>query len=106
MVLKQLAGHYEVELKLNKEEWAKRRKYDGLCILVTHPDCPLSAKEICQLYRDKDVVEKDFQIIKSNLDLQPIRHRFDEKVNAHVTICMLALIETSAKKKVSTSGCS
>lgn len=44
------------------------------------------------MYREKDIVEKDFQVIKSVLEIRPIRHRSDEKVKAHVTICMLALL--------------
>lgn len=38
------------------------------------------------------MVEKDFQAIKSLLQLRPIRHRTDPKVSAHVTLCMLALL--------------
>lgn len=92
---------YTVELILDKNEWDEKRKFDGLCVLVAHPDCKLSASELCQLYRDKDVVEKDFQTIKSVLEIQPIRHRQDEKVKAHVSICMLSLLlERLLKKKL------
>ncbi|MBK7960084.1 MAG: hypothetical protein IPK04_01950 [Bdellovibrionales bacterium] len=52
----------------------------------------LSATELCQLYQAKDVVEKDFQIIKNILQIRPIRHHQDEKVKAHITICMLSLL--------------
>jgi transposase len=81
-----------VELKLEKKEWEEKRKFDGLCALVAHPECKLSATELCQLYRAKDVVEKDFQTIKSVLQIRPIRHHQDEKVKAHITICMLSLL--------------
>ena len=40
----------------------------------------------------KDLVEKDFQTIKNILHLRPIRHRQDDKVQAHVSICMLSLL--------------
>lgn len=36
-------------------------------------------------------MEKDFQTIKGVVNLRPVRHRIDEKVRAHVTLCMLAL---------------
>ncbi|MFH1468757.1 MAG: hypothetical protein ABIO70_30495 [Pseudomonadota bacterium] len=52
----------------------------------------LSAEQLVLLYFSKDVVEKDFQTIKSELDLRPIRHRTDLKVCAHVSLCMLALL--------------
>ena len=51
-----------------------------------------TAIELAQLYRAKDAVEKDFQTIKSFVELRPIRHQTDSKVRAHVTICMLALL--------------
>ena len=36
-------------------------------------------------------MEADFHIIKSVVKLRPVRHRRDEKVRAHVALCMLAL---------------
>ena len=58
----------------------------------THPDLPHSALKLAQLFRAKDAVEKDFQTIKSAVKLRPIYHRTDPKVQAHVTLCMLALL--------------
>ncbi len=44
------------------------------------------------LYRQKDAEEKDFETIKSDLELRPIFHHTDPKVRAHVSLCMLALL--------------
>lgn len=89
-----LAGRtrYRVALVPDEAEWARRRRYDGFTVLVAHPDLPQDAVELCRLYRAKDAVEKDFQIIKSVIELRPIWHRDDTKVRAHVTLCMLALL--------------
>lgn len=83
---------YQVQLRLDQAEWSRRRRYDGFNIVVAHPDLDRSALDLCRLYRAKDAVEKDFQIIKSLVELRPIRHYTDAKVRAHVTICMLALL--------------
>jgi len=83
---------FRVELRLDEEEWERRRRYDGFTILIGHADLPHSAAEICRLYRAKDVVEKDFHIIKSVVEVRPIWHHSDAKVRAHVTLCMLALL--------------
>ncbi|MCP4599308.1 MAG: hypothetical protein GY847_02020 [Proteobacteria bacterium] len=72
--------------------WQRRRKYDGFVLLLAHPDISLSASELAQHYRGKDVVEKGFQTIKSFVQLRPVFHYTDPKVQAHVTICMLALM--------------
>jgi hypothetical protein len=82
----------QIELRLDQAQWAMRRRYDGFTVLVAHPDLPRTAEQLCRLYRQKDAVEKDFQVIKSLVQLRPIRHRNDGKVRAHVTLCMLALL--------------
>ena len=81
-----------VVLEFDEEAWRLRRRYDGLVLLVAHPELPHSAADLAQLYRDKDAIEKDFQTIKSVLELRPVYHYTDPKVRAHVTLCMLALL--------------
>ena len=83
---------YHVRLELDEAEWARRARYDGFTVLVAHPELSQSANELCELYRAKDAVEKDFQSIKSVVQLRPVRHRDDGKVRAHVTLCMLSLL--------------
>jgi len=83
---------YQVQLPLDQAEWSRRRRFNGFNIVVAHPDLDRSAPDLCRLYRAKDAVEKDFQIIKSLVELRPVRHYTDAKVRAHVTICMLALL--------------
>ena len=42
-------------------------------------------------YKNLKYVERDFRHIKSDdLDLRPVSHRLEERVRAHVLICMLA----------------
>jgi hypothetical protein len=86
------ASWCELVLTRNDEEWKRRRRLDGFAVLVAHPGLRQSAEELVQLYFSKDIVEKDFQLIKSELDLRPVRHRTDPKVRAHVSLCMLALL--------------
>lgn len=90
----EIAGRprYQVALQLDAARWARRRRHDGFNLLVAHPQLDRSATELCRLYRAKDAVEKDFQTIKSVVELRPVRHHTDTKVRAHVTLCMLALL--------------
>jgi Arc/MetJ-type ribon-helix-helix transcriptional regulator len=91
---RQIAGaaRFHVDLQLDRAQWSRRRRYDGFNIIVAHPELDRGALELCRLYRAKDVIEKDFQTIKSLVELRPIRHYTDGKVRAHVTVCMLALL--------------
>jgi len=84
--------HLSVTLEFDEAAWQKRRSTDGFVLLVAHPDLPQTAAELVALYRQKDAVEKDFQTIKSDLELRPIFHHTDPKVRAHVSLCMLALL--------------
>jgi hypothetical protein len=86
------AIRYHVHVEVDLEEWRQRRAHDGFGFIVAHPDETRTAVELCQLYRAKDAVEKDFQVIKSLIRVRPIWHRTDPKVRAHVTLCMLALL--------------
>ena len=81
----------QLQLQLNNAGWSRRRALDGISVLVAHPEIEIDAAALCRLYRAKDTVEKDFQTIKSVVQMLPIRHRTDPKVTAHITLCVLAL---------------
>lgn len=83
---------YRGAITLKPEVWARKHRYDGFVLLLGHPLLQATATEMVQLYRQKDIVEKDFQTIKSVTKLRPVFHYTDPKVQAHVTICMLALL--------------
>jgi hypothetical protein len=65
---------------------------DGIYVLRT----PVAAGEldgpaVVTAYKNLKYVERDFRHIKSDdLDLRPVFHRLEERVKAHVLICMLA----------------
>jgi hypothetical protein len=82
---------HRVHLEPVAAEWERRRRFHGFSLIVAHAELERSAADLCMLYRAKDMVEKDFQLIKSVVELRPIRHRTEAKVSAHVTLCMLAL---------------
>jgi Transposase DDE domain len=65
---------------------------DGFYVLRT----PVAASEldasgVVTAYKNLKYVERDFRHIKADdLDLRPVFHRLEERVRAHVLICMLA----------------
>ena len=55
------------------------------------PARELDAPAVVAAYKNLKYVERDFRHIKSDdLDLRPVFHRLEERVRAHVLICMLA----------------
>jgi hypothetical protein len=65
---------------------------DGFYVLRTPvPAHELDAAGVVTAYKNLKYVERDFRHIKSDdLDLRPVFHRLEERVRAHVLICMLA----------------
>jgi hypothetical protein len=65
---------------------------DGICVIRT----PVSAETLSPAatvaaYKGLSRLERDFRSIKAeDLDLRPIWHRLEDRVKAHVLICMLA----------------
>ncbi len=67
-------------------------RLDGIYVLRTSVDADtLDPAGIVESYKNLANVERDFRIIKTDdLDLRPIHHRLDDRVTAHVLICLLA----------------
>jgi len=65
---------------------------DGFYVLRTPiPAAQLEAPAVVSAYKNLKYVERDFRSIKSDgLDLRPISHCLEERVQAYVLICMLA----------------
>ena len=65
---------------------------DGFYVLRTPvPADELDAPAVVAAYKNLKYVERDFRHIKADdLDLRPVFHRLEERVRAHVLICMLA----------------
>jgi hypothetical protein len=65
---------------------------DGIYVLRTSVDAEgLDPAAVVASYKNLANVERDFRIIKTDdLDLRPIHHRLQDRVKAHVLICLLA----------------
>ncbi len=87
-----LVRTFRCDATLNQEAWLRRQKYQGFVLLLVHPSLTQTASELALLYRSKDIIEKDFQTIKGVVKLRPVFHYTDPKVQAHITLCMLALL--------------
>jgi hypothetical protein len=65
---------------------------DGIYVLRTSvPAEHLDAAGVVTAYKNLAKVERDFRSLKvDDLDLRPVFHRLEDRVRAHVLICMLA----------------
>ncbi|MCB9697195.1 MAG: transposase [Alphaproteobacteria bacterium] len=88
---KKPVGSFQVRLERVAEHGA-RDLNAGWMILFAHPSDPRPPLELIEQYHQKAVVEHDFGVIKSFIELRPIRHHKDARIRAHVTLCVLALL--------------
>jgi transposase len=73
---------------------------DGLLLLET-TDLASPAEEIVKRYKELAEIERGWRSLKSTLLLRPVYHWTEERIRAHVFICVLALqIERWMRKKL------
>jgi len=66
---------------------------DGIYVLRTSvPAQELGSEDVVRAYKRLSQVERAFRISKDfSLEVEPIYHRLEERVRAHIFLCMLAL---------------
>jgi transposase len=88
------------ELEITDTSFAFRRKQqqieqeaalDGIYVLRTSVSAEtLATPEVVRSYKQLKEVERAFRSFKGPLELRPIHHRLEDRVRAHVLLCMLA----------------
>ncbi|MCA1678230.1 MAG: IS1634 family transposase [Actinobacteria bacterium] len=100
-----IANHFKVKkhfaLEITDERFAFARKseqiaaeaaLDGIYILRTSvSEQALSAADVVRSYKQLAQVERGFRTLKGpELEIRPVHHRLEDRVRAHVFLCMLA----------------
>jgi hypothetical protein len=83
-------GRFHVER--NTEQIAAEAALDGLYVIrsCVAPD-KLSSEDLVRSYKLLSGVERAFRTLKSvDLQVRPIHHRLEDRVRAHIFLCMLA----------------
>ena len=80
------------DFKVNNTTIENETALDGIYIIRTSvsSDC-LSASDTVRSYKNLSQVERAFRSLKTvDLKIRPIRHRLEDRVRAHIFLCMLA----------------
>jgi transposase len=94
-----MGKHFAHQIEDNKLSWSRRvetiaqeAKLDGVYVIRTSESAEqLSAADTVRGYKSLAQVERAFRSLKSlDLLIRPIRHRTEERVPAHIFLCMLA----------------
>ncbi len=90
--------HFQVEIgdsafsfTRKQEQIAAEAALDGIYVLRTSvAENELAAPDVVRAYKQLKEVERAFRTLKGPLELRPIHHRLEDRVKAHVFLCMLA----------------
>jgi len=76
----------------NEEKIRVEAAIDGLYVIRSSVDkARMTDQELVANYKNLEMVERAFRSLKSiDLNVRPIYHRLDNRVRAHIFICMLA----------------
>ena len=78
----------DVEVTISHERIAEDEKWDGLKGYVTNTG--LKPEDVIDQYHGLWVVEKAFRVSKGNLEMRPIFHFTERRIEAHICICFVA----------------
>jgi transposase len=80
--------------------FAREQAYEGRYVIQSE-EPKLSAVDAVRLYKELSEVERSFASLKDVLDLRPIYHHTDQRVQAHIFVAALAfLLHRAIEKKL------
>lgn len=78
----------DVEVTIDESKIAEDAQWDGLKGYITNTNLP--QQEVINQYHGLWVVERAFRISKGNLQMRPIFHFTEKRIEAHICICFVA----------------
>ncbi len=79
------------QLRIDRAKVAADQRLDGKFLLRTS-DPTLSAEDVAFGYKQLLQVERAWRDMKTTLELRPVYHRKQERIQAHVLLCWLGLL--------------
>jgi len=88
--------------ELNAKRIDEKKRLAGRFMIVTDTDLPVA--DIVKGYKDLWRIERSFRTIKSFLEIRPVNHRKEERIEAHVFVCVLSLLIARLFEKSMNNG--
>ena len=94
-----VAKHFRYEItedafhfERDEDSIAQEGSLDGIYVVRTSvPEEELGSEAVVRAYKDLSKVEQAFRVMKTfHLEVHPVRHRREDRIRAHVFLCMLA----------------
>lgn len=78
----------EVSISMNQQKIEEDKKWDGLKGYITNTSLP--KEEVLENYKDLWQIEKAFRVAKTDLEIRPVYHRVQRRIEAHICIAFAA----------------
>ena len=78
----------DIEVSISEQKIAEDSKWDGLKGYITNTD--LDAERVFEEYHGLWVVERAFRVSKGTLEMRPMFHFTERRIEAHICICFIA----------------
>jgi transposase len=86
----QVAGPGQFRFYEDAQKLAAEMLHEGKYILKTD-DMEITAAEAVTCYKELNTVEQGFRDLKDVIDMRPIHHKKDDRIEAHIFVATLAL---------------
>lgn len=78
----------DIDVTISEDKIAEDYKWDGLKGYITNTD--IDAEQVIAQYHGLWVVERAFRISKGTLEMRPMFHFTERRIEAHICICFIA----------------
>jgi transposase len=93
----------EIKISIRPEKIEEDKKWDGLKGYITNTN--LTKEDILENYKDLWQIEKAFRVAKSDLEIRPIYHRVQRRIEAQICIAFVAYkIYKELERQLKTKG--
>ena len=95
---RKMAKHFTLQIadqsfgyQRNQAQIDQEALLDGIYVLRTaEPQSRIGSAAVVRAYKQLKVNERSFREMKTPLEIRPVHHRLEDRVRAHVFLCMLA----------------
>lgn len=77
-----------IHVTINQEKMSEDQRWDGLKGYLTNTGLP--AEEVCLQYNGLWAIERAYRVTKGTIELRPMFHFSERRIEAHVCICFVA----------------
>jgi len=81
----------KIEVEIDDDVLETRKKEYGFFVLFTNHQ-ELSAEELITIYKSRDIVEQGFRALKSDLEIDPVYHSRDDRIETHTVMVVFGYL--------------